>query len=603
MRWRWWALWAYLAAPPAWAGEDAAEPAYQQARTAYYELKGDAEKRKLRHHWLNTARKFAQVASRYPTSPRAPDALYTAGGLYSELSQLSGDREDQSAAVTSYQRLLESSPGHRLADDAAFALAHLQAERLGDAKAARRTVEAWLAKSGRGDRAGELKSFLAGLPGADAPSAPAEAIASGVKARPQAPSAPGGPSDRVSRGKPEAPSAPGGNFTSKRSSKSAEKADAEPTSRASKAKPEGGSALAEAIARASEAKPEEKPAPSVERGASHPEPAELTGRPKRSEADSSGLSRAESSGRPRAHSGRTGAAVHKESHSREEKGLALPTLKDIQEKLRGVRVGESEPSEDPAAARVKKAAATLESAPAEVTLAEQLGLKVRRVVVDPGHGGHDTGAVGSSGLAEKEVALGIAKHLAEELSDAGVEVVLTREDDRFLKLEERAQMANEAAGDLFISIHCNSAPSKKLRGLETYSLNVASDRYSVRLAARENASSERGISDLELILADLATKANTDESSRLAERVQRGLVAHLGGKYKGIRDLGHKQALFYVLLGARMPAILVEAAFLSNPEEEKLLAREEYRRDVARAIASSVLEAFGDRMRLAKADW
>src|SRR5205823_6877192 len=122
------------------------------------------------------------------------------------------------------------------------------------------------------------------------------------------------------------------------------------------------------------------------------------------------------------------------------------------------------------------------------------------------------------------------------------------------------KIANDARGDLFLSIHCNSAPTNKLRGIETWTLNTASDHYSVRLAARENASSNAGVSKLEYILADLATKANTEESTRLATYVQRSLVASLKPKYKDVRDLGHKEALFYVLLGAKMPAILVETS-------------------------------------------
>jgi N-acetylmuramoyl-L-alanine amidase len=235
------------------------------------------------------------------------------------------------------------------------------------------------------------------------------------------------------------------------------------------------------------------------------------------------------------------------------------------------------------------------STSAELTLAEQLGLKVRRVVIDAGHGGHDAGAIGRKGTQEKEVTLAIARKLARELRTRGLEVMLTRDDDRYLKLEERTRMANEMKGDLFISIHCNSASTSKLRGIETYTLNTSADRYSIRLAARENASSEKGISDLQFILADLATKANTEESTRLATRVQKNLVSHLSGNYKGVRDLGTKEALFYVLLGARMPAILVETSFLSHAEEERRLASEKYQEDVAQAIAHGVEDFLGRR--------
>jgi N-acetylmuramoyl-L-alanine amidase len=263
--------------------------------------------------------------------------------------------------------------------------------------------------------------------------------------------------------------------------------------------------------------------------------------------------------------------------------------------------------EDPAQRRAREAearrrlkAAAEASRRAELTLAEQLGLKVRRVVIDAGHGGKDTGAIGKKGTREKDVSLGIALKLGELLEEQGLEVILTRDDDRFLKLEERSRLANQAHGDLFISIHCNSALNRKARGVETYTLNISADRYSMRLAARENAASEKGVSDLQYILADLATKANTEESSRLARQVQSNLVGHLGRKYKDVRDLGHKEALFFVLLGARMPAILVETAFLSNAEEEARLASGAYQAEVARAIAHGVQDFLGNRAHVAK---
>ncbi|MGZ6134208.1 MAG: N-acetylmuramoyl-L-alanine amidase, partial [Myxococcaceae bacterium] len=238
----------------------------------------------------------------------------------------------------------------------------------------------------------------------------------------------------------------------------------------------------------------------------------------------------------------------------------------------------------------------------EVTLAEQLGLKFRRVVIDPGHGGHDNGTIGEGGLKEKDVALAIARKLRTVLTDQGLEVVLTRETDRFVRLEERTRIANAARGDLFISVHCNSLPQRHIRGIETYTLNLASDRYGIRLAARENATSEKGMSDLRFLLADLATRANTEESVRLATQVQSGLISSLRGKDKKIRDLGTKEALFYVLLGTKMPAILVETGFLSNPEEETRLGATGYQEDVARAIATGVQDFLGHRERLAKAN-
>lgn len=243
--------------------------------------------------------------------------------------------------------------------------------------------------------------------------------------------------------------------------------------------------------------------------------------------------------------------------------------------------------------------AQMPSRKGHLSMSESVGLKARRVVIDPGHGGHDSGAIGRAGTREKDVALKIAKRLSSLLRASGLEVVMTRESDEFVSLDNRAHLANDVHGDLFISIHCNSARNRKLRGIETYTLNTSSDRYSLRLAARENSASEKGVSDLQFILADLATKANTEESQRLASRVQHTLVARMSSRFGGVENLGTKEALFYVLLGVRMPAVLVETSFLSHADEERRLASQTYQEEVARAIATGVQEFLGERQRVA----
>jgi len=237
--------------------------------------------------------------------------------------------------------------------------------------------------------------------------------------------------------------------------------------------------------------------------------------------------------------------------------------------------------------------------PGGVPLAVQMGLRVRRVVIDPGHGGHDSGAIGPDGTLEKDVTLSVAQKLAQDLKAQGLEVLLTRNDDRFVALEDRAGFANQVKSDLFISIHCNAARDRKLRGTETYFLNVTDDRYALKLAARENQASEKSISDLQMILADLATKADVEESERLARSVQRTLVdgAHDGAR----RDLGVKHALFYVLLGTKMPSVLVETAFLSNPDDAKKLRSERYQSELAHAIAQGVGQFLDQRQGFATA--
>jgi N-acetylmuramoyl-L-alanine amidase len=235
------------------------------------------------------------------------------------------------------------------------------------------------------------------------------------------------------------------------------------------------------------------------------------------------------------------------------------------------------------------------------SMAAQLGLKVRRVVVDAGHGGRDTGAIGPHGLREKDVTLAIAERLMEKLRAAGLEVVMTRDDDTYVSLNERTRIANEANADLFLSVHCNAAKRRKLTGVETWTLNVSADRYAQRLASFENAEAEATVSNLRLILADLATKANASDARELAETVQSSMVKTLRTKVGKVKDNGVKQALFYVLLGTHMPSILVETAFLSNPDEEKRLRSAKYQDGAAEAIASGVKKFIDARRELARA--
>jgi N-acetylmuramoyl-L-alanine amidase len=224
-------------------------------------------------------------------------------------------------------------------------------------------------------------------------------------------------------------------------------------------------------------------------------------------------------------------------------------------------------------------------------LARQLALGVRRVVVDPGHGGKDFGAPGFfPGVHEKDVVLEIAKRLARKLrEELGLEVVLTRSDDRYLTLEERTAFANTRNADLFVSIHTNASRDPRAYGTETYFLNLATDDESIRVAAMENATSTKNISDLHSILNDLLKNAKINESSRLAAFVQGALVKNLNLKgYGRIKDKGVKQAPFYVLLGARMPSILVETAFISNREECQRLTHTAYQENLADSIAKGI---------------
>jgi N-acetylmuramoyl-L-alanine amidase len=216
---------------------------------------------------------------------------------------------------------------------------------------------------------------------------------------------------------------------------------------------------------------------------------------------------------------------------------------------------------------------------------------IRRIIVDAGHGGHDSGAIGPTRVREKDVTLAVARRLGRRLRAMGYEVLLTRNDDRYLALEERTAFANAHRGDLFVSIHANAHPRRDRRGTETFVLNVADDRYARRLAARENgALSDEAPEGLEVrrILSDLDARWSAEASRRLARQVQRELVSGIRQRAGEVRDLGVKSALFYVLLGARMPAVLVETAFISNRAEERRLRDPRFQDAVAEAIARGV---------------
>jgi len=225
----------------------------------------------------------------------------------------------------------------------------------------------------------------------------------------------------------------------------------------------------------------------------------------------------------------------------------------------------------------------------KLSLAQQLGLGVKRIVIDPGHGGKDKGASGKNGLYEKNINLKIAKKLSQRIKqDLDMEVLLTRDSDHFIPLEERTAIANTKHADLFVSIHVNASPNPQAEGFETYFLNLATDEESIRVAAFENATSTKRISDMQKILKDLMLNTKIDESSRLAGHVQQNVVQVLNEKYSPVKNLGVKQAPFYVLIGAQMPAILIETSFISNERERERLSQDDYLDQIVEGLLKGI---------------
>lgn len=509
-----------------------AHKSYEAARASYYRLKANSAGQKLRHNWLRAIASFTAVAEDYPKSEEAARALYTAAELWNDLSAISRLSSDADQALSNYERVASEHPSSSLADDALFASALMYHARRHDEDKSARAVKQILDAHPTGDMAPKARELLARLTQAGVkPAATEETTAKVV-------------------GRRENESGKSKLLEVKRWSN--------PTY----------SRIAVTLGGAAQAR--------------------------------SGWLPAEKPGAPRA------LIVDISPAQLPEGGLQLPSAEDTL-----VTKVTAEPRNDTTVrltltlSRAAKQRIMVLENPYRVVIdvnddeptsgakpAAVAAPAVKRgksvVVIDPGHGGKDVGATGPGGAREKDVALAIAKQTAEQLRAAGIDVVLTRNDDTFISLEERTAIANKADADFFVSIHLNATKSGTARGVETYYLDTTSNRYALRLAARENRVSEDRVSDTELALADVATKAAVREAKKLAVKVQKNVFEAARNQDLAARDLGVKSSLFYVLLGARMPAVLVEAGFISNAAEEKLLVSAAYQKRLAKAITQAV---------------
>jgi N-acetylmuramoyl-L-alanine amidase len=225
----------------------------------------------------------------------------------------------------------------------------------------------------------------------------------------------------------------------------------------------------------------------------------------------------------------------------------------------------------------------------ENSLTRALGLKVGRIVIDAGHGGQDQGTQGPKGLLEKDLVLDVALRLGKLIEDRmGAEVIYTRSDDTFIPLEQRTALANDKKADLFLSIHANSSPYPRIAGIETFYLNFTDSKEALDVASRENASSQKSIFELQDIIQKITLHDKAEESKEFAGRVQAALYAFSAHNVPGEKNRGVKKAPFVVLIGASMPSVLAEIGFLSNPREEALLKKPDYRQKLAEALFRGV---------------
>jgi N-acetylmuramoyl-L-alanine amidase len=257
-----------------------------------------------------------------------------------------------------------------------------------------------------------------------------------------------------------------------------------------------------------------------------------------------------------------------------------------------VQAPEAEPSgEPPAGAAAKPAAKPAEPLASGYSMARQLGLGIRTVVLDPGHGGSDPGCIGLSGLEEKTITLDVALMLKKLLVEkAGLKVIMARESDILVPLEARTVIANQKRADLFVSIHVNAHRDRRREGIETFYLNFSPDPGVIETAAAENSASTKNMGHMKDIIQKIVQNSKIYESRDLAERIQKDLLKSLSLVNPDVKNLGVKGGPFYVLIGSEMPSVLVEISHLSNPAEEARLKTERYRELAARGIYGGIMD-------------
>ncbi|OGR12172.1 MAG: hypothetical protein A2341_20765 [Deltaproteobacteria bacterium RIFOXYB12_FULL_58_9] len=549
-----------MVAAPSVAGSSASRKAYEGARGQYFALKDKKERQQYRHNWLKVIAAFADLTGQYPEAPEAPSAIYTAAELWSDLWRVSRRESDLDQALAGYERVVHLYPNSNLADDALWQRSQLFLYHVKDRGAAARAVREILSSYANGDMSSQAAALAKEL--SDVPVAKEEVEEEETTGK------------MVGRRDDRGPIP-------------------EVTSIKHWSNPDYTRVAVYLTG------------PALARSGNVPEGA---GKPARVYVD---IEKARLSKKVA-----TATVVQDELlqgvRSGQYKAATVRVVLDLEATVKHRVMTMENPyrvvidafATDAAAKITPNSGKPLGPDAAETPVVKTTVSKTandaaagaidtelggRHVVIDPGHGGRDGGACGPGKSSEKDITLAIGREVAGLLKKEGVAVSLTRTADKAIALEERTAFANRANADIFVSIHANSHRSAMVQGIETYYLNVTDDRYSLRLAAVENQTNEEQVSDLQLILADLATKVNTDESVALARRVQRSLMKGAKAKNPRTRDLGVKASLFYVLLGARMPSILVEIGFLSHKHEGKLLTQSAYQKTTAKAIADGVL--------------
>lgn len=588
-----------------------AKQLYDAAQTEEKRLRASASARKSRTAWIRVGRKYRAVVRAYPRSGYCDDALWYEGGVYRDAAERFSDRALARNAADAYGLLAQEYPSSKWAPGALLEQVRLYAGRLSDRDRAQRSAERLRQANPKGPEARQATALLnpPAKPATPPPSAEPAPAATGTAAA--------SAEDRPGARRPRTDAPPPAETR---------RVAARPASAGGRPKPANPSGTVENI-RHWVGESHTRVVIDLSREVPYTE-----GRlrnPDRVFFDLHGAALSEELARREfpidgSHLQRIRAANHEAgivrvvldlSSIQEMSVFGLPDPYRLVVDIHGSppeRVAEAGSGARTAGAREAEAGAGRTAAaggagsrspeeaagvPASTdgrySLARQLGANVRRIVVDAGHGGKDPGTRSGS-LREKDIVLDIARLVRDELLAAGFEVIMTRDTDVFVPLEKRAFIANDSGADLFLSIHANAARNHRARGLETFYLNLADSPEAEEVAARENATARVRMSEMPKLIEQIMNNNRIDESRELAGAMQQAMARRVLGREKHPLNRGVKTAGFHVLLGAKMPAILVEVGFVSNRTEAKLLRTEAHRKKLARAIAEGVTGYLAD---------
>lgn len=566
---------------------------FSQAHKDFYSLAKDSKRAKLRHEWDKVGDSFAEILKKNPKSGVAPKSLFYLGRVQEELGDRSGNDKDYAKALDFYSQFVKRYPRHDWADDCLYRSAELRINRLDQAAQGRADLETLLKRHPKGDQAAKARKLLAQTPEPKAAPAPKAQAPAPVKPAPR-------PAPVQAAAEPETPTheSPAGIKGRPAGSGRAVLGEVRYTSSDDYTR-----VILDVSGEVKYRYQLLPPAPEVNRPHRlYVDLAETTvgkGVPPQVKV-SDGILRNIRSGQKDPDTTRVVIDFqelqdYKVFPLSDPYRLVIDVYASAKEEKPARAALAPEPEDEPAPTPSKKARKGSPIKPLKLkgsksmanNLIEQLGLTIDTIMIDPGHGGRDGGA-SANGLREKDVNLQFAKILGRKLKDQGFNVLYTRTTDIFIPLEKRTAMANARKADIFISVHCNANTDSRVSGLETYTLNLARTEDAVRVAARENAVDAKRISDLQFILTDLMLNSKMKESTDLAKGVQREVVKSVRANWN-LRDHGVREAPFYVLMGAKMPAVLVELGYVTNKAEASRLKSDYYLKYLADGIVEGVL--------------